>query len=124
MTCVWWMPCNIRTGGPLPPCRTRITAPPVSIIDCSNRTSGLLQVRSIQRSFLVVAVERPPVCHDGVLGDHERARSMGVTPKKKVDLVGDERKRRMETAQPAVLPIASNAPRQHRDAEAGEREAL
>src|SRR2546427_8746605 len=49
---------------------------------------------------------------------------MGVTPKKKVDLVGDERQRRMKTAQLAVLPVASDAARQYRDAETGEREAL
>src|SRR5438445_6040176 len=36
MRCVWGMPWSSRSGGPLPPCRTQITASPVSIIDCLN----------------------------------------------------------------------------------------
>src|SRR5438132_12220925 len=79
---------------------------------------------SVAHLLFVVAVQCPPMRHDGVLGGQERARSMGVTTEKKMDLVGDERQRWMETPQPSLLPVSSDAARQHRDPEPGQREAL
>src|SRR5882724_82840 len=49
---------------------------------------------------------------------------MRVTTEKQMDLVGKERQRWMKTPQPSLLPVASDAARQHRDPEPGEREAL
>src|SRR5882762_1249393 len=77
-----------------------------------------------KRLLFVVAVQCPAVRHDRVLGDQERARSMRVTTEEQMDLVGNERQRWMKTPQPSLLPVASDAARQHRDPEPGEREAL
>ena len=49
---------------------------------------------------------------------------MGIAPEEEVDLVGNERQRRMKTPQLLVLQVAGDTPRQNCYPEAGEGEAL
>src|SRR4051812_15555009 len=63
----------------------------------------------LPNSLLVSGVERAGVLHQRLLGDEECARAMGVAAEEQMDLVGDERQRRMQPPQPPLLPVAGDA---------------